>query len=135
MSDDLVRRRSKKKHKHERKHKSDKRGRDDHNSDASEDEEQPPLPPQVHAEPWHCMQFALIDGINGYGEDTPDSRVLRGLAPSSAPGVVDMSNYTHLTHKSQVLDRSYAELCDEARLSARSAELSCDPGRRRRQRE
>ena len=68
MDDDSLRHRHKKhkqKHgcKHDRKH--DKRRHRDSDSESGA-EEQPP-PPQIQVEPWHGMQFELIDRINDYG--------------------------------------------------------------------
>ena len=85
-----------KKSKHEHKHKRHKSDKRHHHGSDSDDEERPLRPPQVQAEPWHCMQFELIDGVNDYGQHEPDSRVLRGLAPTSAPNVYDMSDFTRL---------------------------------------
>ena len=45
--------------------------------------------------PWHRMAFDLVDGINGYGGATPDSRTLLGMA-SDGSAAVDMSEYTRL---------------------------------------
>ena len=95
MDDEGVRHRSKKS-KHEHKHKRHKSDKRHHHGSDSDDEERPLRPPQVQAEPWHCMQFELIDGVNDYGQHEPDSRVLRGLALTSAPNVYDMSDFTRL---------------------------------------
>ena len=65
----------------------------DHDSDdsSSEGEVQAEAPPP----PWHRMAFDLVDGINGYGGATPDSRTLLGMA-SDGSAAVDMSEYTRL---------------------------------------
>ena len=68
--DDATRHRRKKhkgKHTDKHEHKRHRRRRD-HDSD---DEEQPPPAQHLQVEPWHSMQFQLVDGIGGY----------RGAAP------------------------------------------------------
>ena len=87
------------KHRKDKKEKSAERKRDrkkhkrHHDSDGSSSEG------EVQAEaptwPWHRMAFDLVDGINGYGGATPDSRTLLGMA-SDGSAAVDMSEYTRL---------------------------------------
>jgi hypothetical protein len=119
MDDDNVRHRNKKsKHKDERKHKhkSDKRRHRDSDSD---DEQQPPLPPQVQVQPWHCMQFELIDGVNRYGADGPDSRILRGLGLGDA--TEDMRNFTRLVSHLREAFMIHPELTIVLRVTVRAS--------------
>ena len=77
------------KHRKDKKEKSAERKRNrkkhkrDHDSDgsSSEGEVQAEAPPR----PWHRMAFDLVDGINGYGGATPDSRTLLGVALDGRP--------------------------------------------------
>ena len=90
-------------HRH-RKHKSKKHKHESHkekrrHSSSSEDEEQAPLLPHplpLQVEPWHSMQFQLIDCINPYHNGEPDSSQLRGQARSTSADCVDMSNFDRL---------------------------------------
>ena len=59
--------------------------------------------------PWHRMAFDLVDGINGYGGATPDSRTLLGMA-SDGSAAVDMSEYTRLVEYLRTTFQINAEL-------------------------
>ena len=96
--DDALRQRPKhKKHKYEREHKRDKSNKRRHHDSDSEDEEQ-------EKEPWHGMHFELVDNVNGYGSNAPDSRTLSGVAKAkgrrsrinAAAQSVDMSDFARL---------------------------------------
>ena len=106
--DDEELRHRRKKHKHNRsdKHHHKREKRRDHDSD-SEGEEQLPT---LQAEPWHGMQFELIDRISGYGTAAPDSLTLRGLAPVSAPGATDMSDFVRLVSYLRTTFELHAEI-------------------------
>ena len=95
MDNDALRHRHKKhKKKHDRKHDHNHGKR--HRDSDSEGEEQPAPPLPVQVEPWHGMQFNLIDCISDYGVAAPDSCTLRGLARASAPNNFDMSDFARL---------------------------------------
>jgi hypothetical protein len=99
MDNDSLRHRHKKhKHKHGRKHdrKRDKRRHHDSESDLGSGAEEQPPPSQLQLEPWHGMQFELVDGIGDYGMEAPASRCIRGLAPAIAPNSFDMSDFVRL---------------------------------------
>ena len=97
MDDDSLRHRQKKhKHKRARKHEGKHEKRRHHASDSESGAEDQPPPPQIQVEPWHGMQFALIDGLGDYGTEAPGSRVIRGLAPAIAPNSFDMSDFVRL---------------------------------------
>jgi hypothetical protein len=81
----------KRQRKHER--KKDRKQRRHVSSDSESDDERLPL---LQSEPWHVMQFQLIDRVNSYGLAAPDSATLCGLAPAGAPTVTDMTDFERL---------------------------------------
>lgn len=92
-------------HSSQKSHKSHKRSHNrshSHKRQRNEEERTPLLQraSSSQAEPWRAMEFELIDCINGYGNDQPDSRPLRGEArptTSSCVGrVVDMTDFARL---------------------------------------
>ena len=91
----------------ERKRDSKKHKKRHHDSDGGSSEG------GVQAEaptwPWHRMAFDLVDGINGYGGATPDSRTLLGMALDGS-AAVDMSEYTRLVEYLRTTFQINAEL-------------------------
>ena len=69
--------------------------------------------------PWHRMAFDLVDGINGYGGATPDSRTLLGMA-SDGSAAVDMSEYTRLVDYLRETFQIHAELRVVLRVEVRT---------------
>ena len=111
-------------HRKDKKEKSAERKRDrkkhkkrHHDSDgsSSEGEVQAEAPPP----PWHRMAFDLVDGINGYGGATPDSRTLLGMA-SDGSAAVDMSEYTRLVDYLRETFQIHAELRVVLRVEVRT---------------